>query len=90
MKNILALAAATNLINLTVAHTPAYNTPGSFENPTDLDDITLTSWAYAQTIDNDSVHYFKTNIKEIDDLDEEGKEKETNKFWVGLYVPPGT
>jgi hypothetical protein len=47
MKNILALATATNLINLTVAHTPAYNTPGSFENPTDLDDITLTSWAYA-------------------------------------------
>lgn len=47
MKNILALAAATNLISLTSAHTPAYNEPGSFENPTDLDDITLTSWAYA-------------------------------------------
>ena len=41
------------VISLTNAHTPAYDDPGTFDNPIDLDDITKTSWAYAKGIDAD-------------------------------------
>jgi len=44
------------------AHMPKFGAAGSVDNPEDLGDITLNSWAVNKVIKPDEVHYFKIKV----------------------------
>ena len=65
-------------------HMPTYPTADKGGKPVDLGDLTENSWALATSIGPEEVHYYKFRAEDLTN----GKPAD-EKFYIGLYVPPG-
>ena len=66
------------------AHMPKFQTENSVDNPEDLGDVTLNSWAINRKLGAEDVHYYKIDVPATP---KDGNDKQ--RFKLGMYVPPG-